>query len=167
MPKFDLTKPFLAIQRRPRVDREEKDMAELIVNPLSEPIIDVVLATSGLEGGAVGIGADRCTDRISASKYAELGFSTREEFDDMVCDWTLTYRVGEQQYRVEFLASKGLWNCAFVEELPYIGGRGHVVPMSTEHDPSWDAKTAFLQAVTTLPHDVRATLATERSRSTK
>ena len=79
-------------------------MAELIVNPLSEALTDIVLETSGLEGGAVGIAPDRRTERIGPGEYAELGFSTWEEFQDMSCSWTLNYRVGEDLFRVSFSA---------------------------------------------------------------
>ena len=131
---IDITKPFIAIRVDVKGGDYEPTMGEYLCNPLDEDLLDAEVSTGGWYG-ADELGVIESIEKpkdprflVPAGKAVRFALSTWDEYCEMSLHWSVRYRTSEGVVTCAFETFKQLEDCVTLDEVPCLGGRGHVVP---------------------------------------
>jgi hypothetical protein len=142
--RFDWTKPFIAIT----------DGGEYVVNPLPEEIRNVNVSSDGMDSGCptntiVG-------DYSIIPPYGHALFHPGGGYEDVVVSWTVDYETASDgRQKCYFVAGKDLRDCPFAPFIPYMGGRGWVVPRPGDFSDKRSVAECWREALASLPELAR------------
>jgi hypothetical protein len=128
-----LDRPFIAIRRDEEGEAYDPTEGEYLCNPLDEDMLDVVVSSGGFYtlpqvGVVEGNSSVHPTFAVRAGSAERFALSTREEYDEMVVHWNVSYRTakhGEARFSVS--SWKGLRDTIYCEDIPTLGGPGRIV----------------------------------------
>lgn len=132
-PTYDIDRPFLAIcnDQEPRPGRTvyfESTFGVYLINPLAEPLFEVSTSPSGFfsTDHDVIVSVPKTSDipDIGPRSYRLIETTSQDEFDELVCSWTIAYRIGERSYTRSFGAGKALQTTQWCDEIPILGKPG-------------------------------------------
>ena len=132
--KIDLTLPFIAIRCDVEGDDFTPTMGEYLCNPLTEDLLDAEVSIGGFYSDPdLGVissepkSPDRYT--VPAGKYVRFALSTWDEYCEMVCHWSLSYRTESLGQRTsKFGTFKRLEDVTSMDDVPILGGGAMIVP---------------------------------------
>jgi hypothetical protein len=135
--KIDVRVPFIAIRQDLKGDEYKPTMGEYLCNPLSEDLLDVSVSTGGFySDDELGVVEANESEKkpsfvVPAGKAVRFTLSTRDEYDELVCHWTVCYRTTtSERVAIDFGTFKRLEDTQYFAEVPVLGGPGKVVPLS-------------------------------------
>jgi len=126
--------PFIAIRQDVEGSDYAPTMGEYLCNPLAEDMSDVDVSIGGFysaEGVGVIESLPNQKPRFAVPAGAAIRFtlSTWDEYLEMVCHWTVLYRLSNGPVQTQkFGTFKALADAPYFEDVTCLRGPGRVVP---------------------------------------
>jgi|SRR5664279_649541 len=112
-------------------------MGEYLCNPLAEDVVDAEISVGGFfsddELGVIEASDNKAKPKIDvpAGEARRFTISTQDEYDEMVCSWTVRYRTKSAGVvTAGFGTFKRLEDTVHFDDVPILGGPARVVPRS-------------------------------------
>lgn len=99
-----------------------------LINPFTAPLFEVSTSPSGFFSSDhdVIVSVPKTSDipDIGPRSYRLIETTSQGELDELVCSWTIAYRIGERSYTRSFGAGKALQTTRWRDEIPILGKPG-------------------------------------------